>query len=132
MTYEIQFAESVKEHLRALTARQRAEILAAIETHVTNEPLKETRNRKPLRPNPLAPWELRVGKLREFGKSVAAIVPLKPGDQESLVLSNHPEFLALIAQSRREIRAGRSVSLNAMKRQFLAQESPDTARAANR
>jgi hypothetical protein len=29
-----------------------------------SEPLVETRNRKPLRPNPLAPWELRVGALR--------------------------------------------------------------------
>jgi hypothetical protein len=28
--------------------------------------LKETRNRKPLRPNPIAPWELRVGNLRVF------------------------------------------------------------------
>ena len=25
-----------------------------------------TRNRKPLRPNPVAPWELRVGALRVF------------------------------------------------------------------
>ena len=66
MAYEIQFAESVKKHLRALTAGQRAEILAAIETQLTNEPLNETRNRKPLRPNPLAPWELRVGPLRVF------------------------------------------------------------------
>jgi hypothetical protein len=30
------------------------------------EPLVETRQRKPLRPNPLAPWELRVGSLRAF------------------------------------------------------------------
>ena len=30
------------------------------------EPLRETRNRKPLRPNPVAPWELRVGALRVF------------------------------------------------------------------
>lgn len=28
--------------------------------------LVETRNRKPLRPNPIAPWELRVGNLRVF------------------------------------------------------------------
>lgn len=28
--------------------------------------MKETRNRKVLRPNPLAPWELRVGDLRVF------------------------------------------------------------------
>ena len=31
-----------------------------------HEPLKETRHRKPLRPNPIAPWELRVGQLRVF------------------------------------------------------------------
>ena len=28
--------------------------------------LYETRNRKQLRPNPFAPWELRVGSLRVF------------------------------------------------------------------
>jgi len=26
----------------------------------------ETRNRKPMRPNPLAPWELRIGVLRVY------------------------------------------------------------------
>lgn len=52
------------------------------------------------------------------------MVPLKPSDQEGLALSNHPEFLTLIAQSRREIRAGRAVSLDSIKRQFLAQASP--------
>jgi mRNA interferase RelE/StbE len=29
-------------------------------------PLKETPNRKALRPNPLASWELRIGNLRVF------------------------------------------------------------------
>jgi hypothetical protein len=33
---------------------------------------KETRNRKPLRPNPIAPWELRVGSLRVFYEVAAA------------------------------------------------------------
>ena len=28
--------------------------------------LLETRNRKPLRPNPLASWELRIGDLRVY------------------------------------------------------------------
>ena len=31
-----------------------------------DEPLRETRNRKLLRPNPMAAWELRVGQLRIF------------------------------------------------------------------
>ena len=26
----------------------------------------ETRNRKPMRPNPIAPWELRIGLLRVY------------------------------------------------------------------
>ena len=30
------------------------------------QPLVETRNRKPMRPNPVAPWELRIGHLRVY------------------------------------------------------------------
>ena len=66
MAYEIEFAESVQTHFRALTARQRATVLDTIERQLLHEPLKETRHRKPLRPNPIAPWELRVGPLRVF------------------------------------------------------------------
>lgn len=66
MSYEIEFADSVKGHLRALTAHERAIILDAVEGRLMYEPLKETRNRKPLRPNPVAPWELRVGRMRVF------------------------------------------------------------------
>ncbi len=28
--------------------------------------MTETKDRKPLRPNPIAPWELRIGDLRVF------------------------------------------------------------------
>ncbi len=30
------------------------------------EPTVETKNRKPMRPNPVAPWELRIGNLRVY------------------------------------------------------------------
>ena len=66
MAHEITFADSVKAHLQALTAGQRATVLDGIERQLPNEPLTETRHRKPLRPNPIAPWELRVGTLRVF------------------------------------------------------------------
>ena len=66
MAYTILFARSVKEQVKALSARQRATILRAIEMNLSEGPLRETRNQKPLRPNPLAPWELRVGNLRAF------------------------------------------------------------------
>jgi mRNA-degrading endonuclease RelE of RelBE toxin-antitoxin system len=66
VSYTVEFAKSVEAHLRALTARERSTILGAIERQLLREPLKETRHRKPLRPNPVAPWELRVGQLRVF------------------------------------------------------------------
>ncbi len=52
--------------LRELTANERARVLDAVEEQLASEPLRETRHRKPLRPNPVAPWELRVGALRVF------------------------------------------------------------------
>lgn len=66
MAYRIRFAESAEEHFAQLTARQQAIVLDAAKVQLRYEPLRETRNRKPLRPNPLAPWELRVGSLRVF------------------------------------------------------------------
>ena len=41
-------------------------VVDAIKVQLRHEPFRETRNRKPRRPNPLAPWELRVGELRIF------------------------------------------------------------------
>ena len=41
-------------------------ILDAVDRQLAHEPYKETRNRKPMRPNPVAPWELRIGSLRVY------------------------------------------------------------------
>jgi len=41
-------------------------VLDQIEVQLTYRPDVETRNRKRLRPNPLAPWELRIGEIRVF------------------------------------------------------------------
>jgi len=41
-------------------------IIAGVETQLAHEPLVDTRNRKRLRANPIAPWELRVGDIRVF------------------------------------------------------------------
>jgi mRNA-degrading endonuclease RelE of RelBE toxin-antitoxin system len=76
MPYDIQFAESVKSHLEALTAAQRKAVFDAVGTQLAQEPLRETRNRKPLRPNPIAPWELRVDSLRVFSDVVVGLPPV--------------------------------------------------------
>jgi mRNA-degrading endonuclease RelE of RelBE toxin-antitoxin system len=64
--YRVEFAQSVQAHIRALVARERAVVLDAIERQLSAQPLVETRHRKPLRPNPIAPWQLSVEDLRVF------------------------------------------------------------------
>lgn len=66
MAYSVRFAASAEEHFAQLPARQRSIVLDAVRKQLLHEPVRETRNRKPLRPNPLAPWELRAGTLRVF------------------------------------------------------------------
>src|SRR5437773_9719062 len=39
-----------------LDCRSAPTVLASVATQLVNEPQAETRNRKPLRPNPVAPW----------------------------------------------------------------------------
>ena len=48
-------------------------------------------------------------------RAVAALVPLKNVDRETLTLSAHPEFLALVRKARAEIAAGRVLSLAEMR-----------------
>jgi mRNA-degrading endonuclease RelE of RelBE toxin-antitoxin system len=66
VTYRIAYSPECDDHLRALTARDRVIVVDAVEEQLAHQPTVETRHRKPLRPNPLAPWELRVGDLRVY------------------------------------------------------------------
>lgn len=56
-------------------------------------------------------------------KPVAAVVPLKNVDRESLALSSHPEFLEIIEKLRRQFAAGDTLSLEEMKRAVLPRRS---------
>lgn len=66
MAYTIEYSPETLSHFRVLTARQRVTVLDAVDVQLAHEPAVETRNRKPMRPNPLAPWELRIGDLRVY------------------------------------------------------------------
>ena len=66
MPYSIEYSPDAEDHLRFLTARQQAIVLDTVDEQLTHRPTVETRNRKPMRPNPLAPWELRIGALRVY------------------------------------------------------------------
>jgi mRNA-degrading endonuclease RelE of RelBE toxin-antitoxin system len=77
--YEIEFYSTAIRHLRGLTARQRTIVLSGIREQLTDEPLGERRNRKPRRPNPIAPLELRLGNLRVYydvSESVVTVVAI--------------------------------------------------------
>ena len=63
MQYRTEYSPDAEDHLRALTARQQAIVLDAVDKQLVHQPTQVTRNRKPMRPNPFAPWELRVGTL---------------------------------------------------------------------
>lgn len=66
MKYHIEYSPDTEEHFRVLTTRQQAIILDTVEEQLRYQPTVETRNRKPMRPNPIAPWELRIGTLRVY------------------------------------------------------------------
>jgi len=86
--FELRFSEDAERHLKDLPARDRRLILDAIEEQLSHQPTVPTRNRKPLRPNPLATWELRVQEFRvlynvdqEIVTVFVVAVAIKEGDK---------------------------------------------------
>ena len=66
MPYRIEYSPDAEDHLHGLTVREQAIILDTVDAQLMHQPTVETRNRKPMRPNPMAPWELRIGNLRVY------------------------------------------------------------------
>ena len=52
--------------ISALSPRQRSVVFTGVDQQLMHEPTVETRNRKQMRDNPLASWELRLGDLRIY------------------------------------------------------------------
>ena len=49
----------------SLPRRQRT-VIDTVDRQLLNQPSVETRNKKPMRLNPVAPWELRIGNFRVY------------------------------------------------------------------
>jgi len=64
--YGIEFTPEANEDLKLFRKFEQQQILDEIERQLTYEPNVETRNRKEMRPNDVAGWELRIGKFRVF------------------------------------------------------------------
>lgn len=64
--YQIEFTPEAFDDLAAFRPFDQRRIVSAIETDLVHEPSRPTRHRKPLRPNSLAHWELRIDIFRVF------------------------------------------------------------------
>jgi mRNA-degrading endonuclease RelE of RelBE toxin-antitoxin system len=64
--HEVRYTPTALGHLRLLSARDRATLVDAVDDQLRHQPDVPTRRRKRMRPNPVAPWELRVGDYRIF------------------------------------------------------------------
>jgi mRNA-degrading endonuclease RelE of RelBE toxin-antitoxin system len=62
--FELEFTASALDDLGYFKRAEQNLILNKIEASLLHEPLVETRHRKPLRPNDLSAWELRVSNFR--------------------------------------------------------------------
>ncbi|OQX28320.1 MAG: hypothetical protein BWK80_00910 [Desulfobacteraceae bacterium IS3] len=89
MKYKIEITEDVKTDLSWFKAQERKEILTGIKEQLLHEPMKETRNRKKLRDNSVAPWELRLGKYRIFyqvDNDIVTVVVISVGMKKHNIL----------------------------------------------
>lgn len=75
MPYHIEYRPETIVHMRALNTRQQIIVLETVEQQFRHQPTVRTRNRKPLRTNPIALWELRIGALRVYYDVKEAPVP---------------------------------------------------------
>ena len=66
LKYRIEYSPVTEEHFHSLTAREQTIVLDTVEKQLQYQPTVETKNKKPMRPNPIAPWELRIGNLRVY------------------------------------------------------------------
>lgn len=64
--FKLELTPEAIEDIRSLKKTDRRRVVEAMEIQLKHQPAQETRNRKKLRSNRLAEWELRVGQWRIF------------------------------------------------------------------
>jgi len=66
MRFEVKFVPSADQDLESYTVREQKIILGGIVEFLETDANVENKRRKQMRPNPLAPWELRIADYRVF------------------------------------------------------------------
>lgn len=66
MAFTIVYSPEAVDHIQALPKATQVLVVDQVDEQLTHEPMVPTRKRKLLRPNSIAPWELRLGNVRVF------------------------------------------------------------------
>jgi mRNA-degrading endonuclease RelE of RelBE toxin-antitoxin system len=66
MRFDVEFVPSADQDLESYSVREQRIILDAVAEFLETDANVETKRRKQMRANPLAPWELRIGDYRVF------------------------------------------------------------------
>ncbi|HVT57062.1 MAG TPA: type II toxin-antitoxin system RelE/ParE family toxin [Thermoanaerobaculia bacterium] len=64
--FQVDLTDEARSDLLYYAVLERKTIIAEIRAQLSHQPLAATKNRKPLRANPIASWELRIGRFRVF------------------------------------------------------------------
>jgi len=89
LAYGITLTEEAKDDFDHYPKNDRVAIIEKIKEQLLYLPLTETKNKKTLEDNPLAPWELRVGKFRVFYKveeQTVTVVAIGHKERNKLIL----------------------------------------------
>ena len=74
-------------------------VVDTVDRHLCHQPEIPTRNRKRLRPNPVAPWELRIGDLRVF-YAVEVQAKCRVGSQDDEAATDGRVFVLAVGVKR--------------------------------
>ena len=90
MEYRISLTKGAKDDIAYFDAPEQRFIVAGIIAHLKTDAAVRTRRKKPLRPNPLAPWELRLDRYRVFysidAEKTVKIVAVGQKDHSDLLI----------------------------------------------
>jgi len=76
MAFEILYSSEAVDHISVLSNAEQVLVIDQIEQQLSQQPTLPTRRRKTLRPNPVAPWELRLGDIRVFYEVLEEPAPM--------------------------------------------------------
>jgi mRNA interferase RelE/StbE len=94
MEYRISLTESAKKDIAHFQTYEQRVIVAGIIAHLKTDAETRTRKKKPLKPNPIAPWELRIERFRVF-------YSIEGGNSVKVVAVGHKEHNDLFIQGKK-------------------------------